>query len=303
MKNLTVRQLVWPAFLVAALLLLSLGNGTVYGIIVPLAALVLAIVLQRYRPNPHSRVDRLDLAVIAGLYLAVVGLFSLAFRVFTQANTAGLFLTFAAGLILGVVGPIVYTVWIRGRALADLGLTRANLGRAFVLGVVLAAVQFFLTLWGYHLPRPVDWVPLVALALTVGFFEAVFFRGFVQNRLHESFGPVAAVGGAAALYALYHVGYGMSAAEMLFLFGLGIVYSVAFATVRNVLVLWPLFVPLGSFYSNLTGGGIQMPWESILGFVDVLALMMASIWLAARRQRRNLSASRGGLGTPGPALP
>lgn len=28
MKNLTVRQLVWPAFLVAALLLLGIGNGT-----------------------------------------------------------------------------------------------------------------------------------------------------------------------------------------------------------------------------------------------------------------------------------
>jgi membrane protease YdiL (CAAX protease family) len=303
MKKLTARQLVWPAYLVAALLLLGMGNGTAYGIIVPLAALVLAIALRSYRPRPNSRVDRLDLAVIAGLYLAVVGLFSLAFRVFTQANTAGLFLTFGAGLLLGVVGPIVYTVWIRGRALAEVGLTRANLARSLVLGVVLAGVQFFLTLWGYQLPRPVDWVPLVALALTVGFFESVFFRGFVQNRLHESLGPVGGVGGSAVLYALYHVGYGMGASEMLFLFGLGVVYSVAFATVRNVLVLWPLLVPLGSFYSNLAGGGIQMPWESILGFVDVLALMMASIWLAARRQRRNLSARRGGLGTPGPALP
>jgi hypothetical protein len=303
MKKLTARKLVWPVYLVAALLLLGMGNGTAYGIVVPLAALVLAIALRSYRPNPNSQVDRLDLAVIAGLYLAVVGLFSLAFRVFTQANTAGLFLTFAAGLLLGVVGPIVYTVWIRGRALADLGLARANLGRSLVFGVVLAGVQFFLTLWGYHLPRPVDWVPLVALALTVGFFEAVFFRGFVQHRLHESFGPVAGVGGSAVLYALYHVGYGMGASEMLFLFGLGVVYSVAFATVRNIMVLWPLLVPLGSFYSNLAGGDIQMPWESILGFVDVLALMMASIWLAARRQRRNLSATRGGLGTPGPALP
>lgn len=269
----------------------------------PLAALVLAIALKSYKPHPDSRVDRLDLVVIVGLYLAAVGLFSLAFRVFTQANTAGLFLAFAGGLILGVVGPIVYTVWIRGRTLATLGLTRANLGRALVLGAILAGVQFSITLWGHRLPRPVDWVPLVALALTVGFFEAVFFRGFVQSRLHESFGPVAGVGGAAVLYALYHVGYGMGAVEMLFLFGLGVVYSVAFATVRNALVLWPLPVPLGSFYSNLSGGGIQMPWESILGFVDVLALMIASIWLAARRQRRNLSASRGGLGTPGPALP
>ena len=33
---------------------------------------------------------------------------------------------------------------------------------------------------------------------------------------------------------------------MVFLFGLGVLYAVAFALVRNVLVLWPLLTPLGS---------------------------------------------------------
>jgi hypothetical protein len=79
--------------------------------------------------------------------------------VFTQYNTLGLFLCFAAGKLLGVVGPVVYTTWIRCRSLAELGFRRDNLGHAVILGLVLAAVQFLLTLWGDDLPRPVDWVP------------------------------------------------------------------------------------------------------------------------------------------------
>jgi membrane protease YdiL (CAAX protease family) len=206
--------------------------------------------------------------------------------VFTQDHVAGLFLCFGAGMLIGVVGPLVYTVWVRGRPLADLGLTRDNLLPALMLGLLLGGVQFGLTLWGYDLPAPVDWVPLLVLALTVGVFESIFFRGFIQTRLQASFGTVPGIGAAAALYGLYHVGYGMGADEMLFLFGLGVVYAIAYAAVRNLVVLWPLLTPLGSFYANLESGDIEMPWASILGFLDVLALMAAALWLTARHQQR-----------------
>jgi membrane protease YdiL (CAAX protease family) len=279
-------RLVWSAFLVGAVLLLGLGNATLYGVGIPLAALVLVLVLPTSRPRWAVHVDRLDMVAVAGLYVCVVALFWLAFRVFTQANTLGLFLSFAAAMLVGVLGPVGYNTWVRGRSLAGLGITRRHLGQAVVLGLVLAVVQFIITLWGYPLPRPVDWVPLLALAVTVGFFEAVFFRGFIQTRLEASFGPIGGVAGAAALYAAYHVGYGMGGSEMLFLFGLGVVYAVAFTVVRNLVVLWPLLVPLGSFYSNLRGGGIQMPWEAILGFADVLGLMFAGIWFASRHERK-----------------
>ncbi|WP_298588477.1 CPBP family intramembrane glutamic endopeptidase [uncultured Kocuria sp.] len=282
----SLHHLVWPVFLVLALLLLGAGNQVLYGIAVPVAALALVLVVPGTRARWALHVDRLDLAVVAGLYLGVVALFWLAFRGFTQQNTLGLFLSFAAGMLLGVVGPVVYTTWIRGRSLSELGFRRDDLGRTLALGAGLAAVQFALTLWGYDLPQPVDWAPLLALSLTVGFFEVVFFRGFVQNRLEAGFGSVAGIGAAAILYAAYHVGYGMGASEMLFLFGLGVVYAVAFALVRSVLVLWPLLVPLGSFYNNLQGGEITMPWAAILGFAEVLALMLATVWLAARHERR-----------------
>ena len=292
----------WPAFLVLALLFLGTGNGALYGVAVPLAALAIALALPRSRPSAR-RIDRQDLAAIVGLYVGVVALFTLAFRVFTQDSVAGLFLAFAAGMLLGVVGPIVYTVWVRHRPLSDLGLTRGNLRPAVTLGLALGGVQFAMTLWGYTLPQPVDWVPLLVLSLTVGLFEAVFFRGFIQTRLESSLGRIGGVGGASALYALYHVGYGMGPAEMLFLFGLGVVYGVAFAVVHNIAVLWPLLIPLGSFYNNLESGDIRLPWAAIFGFADVLALMATAVWLAARHQRRDTTPAAVVGPTPPPQAP
>ena len=120
----------------------------------------------------------------------------------------------------------------------------------------------------------------------VGLFEAVFFRGFIQTRLSAALGQPLGIAAAAGLYALYHVGYGMGAREMVFLFGLGVVYSIAYACVHNILVLWPLLIPVGTFFNNLRSGGFELPWASIFGFLDVLGVMFAVIWLARRRERR-----------------
>jgi membrane protease YdiL (CAAX protease family) len=120
-------------------------------------------------------------------------------------------------------------------------------------------------------------------------FESVFFRGFIQNRLTEQFGHAIGVAGAAGAYGLYHVGYGMGLTQIGFLTGLGVVYSVAFSITRNVVVLWPLLTPLGSFYANVTAGDIDLPWASILGFVDIAALMLAAFWFADRAHRRQLA--------------
>ena len=160
------------------------------------------------------------------------------------------------------------------------------------LGVLFAGVQFALTLWGYDLPAAEAWVPLLVMSLVVGAFEAVFFRGFIQGRLEASFGTVPAVAGAGGLYALYHVGYGMAADEMVFLFGLGVVYAIAFRLAGSVLVLWPLLTPLGALHANLEAGDIELPWASIAGFVDVAVVMAVLVWLAHRHQRRRVTSRR-----------
>jgi membrane protease YdiL (CAAX protease family) len=270
-------------FVIGALLLLDLLDLRTWALAVTAAAAILALASSPAQPHRGHAFDARDLRAVAILYVAIVGLFRLAFEVFTTDSLIGLFLAFATGLVLGVVGPIVYQVWGRGRTLESLGIGGHHLRETIALGVVLAGVQFSVTMWGYDLPSPEDWVPLLLMSLTVGIFEAVFFRGFAQNCLEASFGTAPGIAAAAALYALYHIGYGMGIDQMVFLFGLGVVYAIAFALTRNVLVLWPLLTPLGAFFNNLEAGDIELPWASVAGFTDVAAVMGFAIWVGYRK--------------------
>lgn len=278
----------WTLFVIAALLMLPVLPLTVWGVVIPISG---AALLAATAPSARGldwfrrRADPWDLLVVGGLYVAIVGLFRLAFVGFTADSVVGLFLTFAGGLLLGVGGPVIYSTWIRHRPLRTLGLGAHALRPTLTLAAVFGGIQFTIMFWGYALPAPVDWVPLLVLSLTVGLFEAIFFRGFVQGRLEDSFGTAPGVVGAAILYSLYHVGYGMAVGELVFLFGLGIVYAIAYRLVENILVLWPLLTPIGAFFNNLEAGDIVLPWASIAGFADVLAVMAAIIWLAARHER------------------
>ena len=76
---------------------------------------------------------------------------------------------------------------------------------------------------------------------------------------------------------------------LVFLFGLGLVSGIAYACVNNVLVLWQVLIPIGSFYNNLQSGNIDLPWAAIAGFVDVMAVMFAAVWLGHRHELRAVS--------------
>ncbi len=280
------RVVVWSAFVAASLLFLLIDDLVLWASVVVPAALGLSLVPALRARVDHDRADRRDLVAVGLLYVIVVGLFRLAFTVFTTDNVLGLFLAFGFGLLAGVVGPVVYQVWYRGRDLRSIGLGLRQIRPTLALGLVFAGVQYITTLWGYDFPDPVAWVPLLVMSLVVGLFEAVFFRGFVQGRLEASFGVVPAVAGAALLYSLYHVGYGMGYEEMWFLFGLGVVYAIAYRLTTNVLIIWPLLTPMGAFFNNLQSGDIELPWESILGFAEVGILMAVAIWLAHRHIRK-----------------
>ena len=68
------------------------------------------------------------------------------------------------------------------------------------------------------------------------------------------------------------------------------------ALTRSALILWPLLTPLGSFFNAVDSGDIELPWASIAGFLDVLAVMAVAVWLGSRHARKML-------GTETPAAP
>jgi membrane protease YdiL (CAAX protease family) len=147
-------------------------------------------------------------------------------------------------------------------------------------------LQYVGTLAKAQLPPFEKFLPLVALALTIGFFEAVFWRGWVLLRLEEAFGILPAILLGSALYAVYHIGYAMPASEMLFLFFIGIMFAVIFRLTKNLFILWPIFQPMGQLIT-LVRDRLSLPVLASLGFAEVLVVMLVLVWLAARYQKKH----------------
>jgi membrane protease YdiL (CAAX protease family) len=224
------------------------------------------------------------LAALASYALVVAGLY-VAFQVFTTERVAANFITFGPVTLagLGVALPLLYTVLVRRRPLADLGLTVERLAPSLILSLILGWDTYRNTVANSNMGWTREVVPLVTMTLVVGLFEAVFFRGWLQMRFEKAFGLVPGLVLGALCYSGYHVGYGMTWDELPFLFGLGLTFGAFFRLTRNVAVLWPFYTPIGGLYTNLSEG-LSMPFEATYGFLLTLGLMVAVITLAARVQ-------------------
>jgi hypothetical protein len=72
----------------------------------------------------------------------------------------------------------------------------------------------------------------------------------------------------------------------------GLVYAVAFRLTGSVLMLRPLFQPMGQLYT-LVRDGLTVPFEATYGFLDAIGLAVLLLWLAHRfAQGHSLPSSR-----------
>jgi membrane protease YdiL (CAAX protease family) len=237
----------------------------------------------RWKPN-------LDLAVVAISWLLVVGALYTATVILGPELGGGIpyFLLYAVlgATLFGVGIPLYWMVVVRQRPLADLGITTRWLGLSILLQLAFAGLQYMGTLAQAQLPPLEQLVPLIALALTIGFFEALFWRGWLLLRMEESFGIIPAVLLGSLLYALYHIGYAMPLDEIVFLFFVGVMFAVVFRLTKSVFILWPAFQPMGQLVT-LIGDGLTLPLISALGFVEALVVMLVLVWLAARYYKKH----------------
>jgi membrane protease YdiL (CAAX protease family) len=228
-----------------------------------------------------------DLIVVIISYLLVIGCFYTAFQIITTENVAANFILYGPTglLLLGVVLPIAFNSLARKRPLSETGITRKYWITSLILGIVFGTITYMGTLATITLPPLEELFPLVMMALTVGLFESIFFRGWVQLRFEKAFGAIPAIPIAAAFYSLYHVGYGMNLDELWFLFLLGLSFAIAFRITKNVLVLWPFYTWLGGLFTNLSEG-LSIPFEASYGFVNVLAWMLIIIGIISWKSKK-----------------
>ncbi len=233
--------------------------------------------------------DRDLLAVLVSWILVVAGLYTATFIVGSEIWGGMAYFAIYAVLTAGVFGvgfPLYWMIAIRKRPLSDLGITTRGLWISLGLQLVFAAIQYGGTLAKTGIPSFEKFAPLLALALCIGFFEALFWRGWVLLRLEEAFGLIPAILLGSLLYAAYHIGYGMPLSEMTFLFFIGVMYAVAFRLTKNVFLLWPIFQPMGQLVT-LIKDGLELPLLASLGFLEALILMFVMVWLAGRYAQKH----------------
>jgi membrane protease YdiL (CAAX protease family) len=190
--------------------------------------------------------------------------------------------------IFGVGIPLGWMVFYRKRPISYLGITKKNLWISLGLQIVLSFFQYVATLAKADLPSIEELLPLIAMTLAVAFFEALFWRGWVLQRLDEAFGLIPAIILGSALYAIYHVGYGMPISEILFLFWIGVLYAISFRLTRSLFVLWPLYQPMGQLVT-LVKDQLQLPLIASLGFMEALVLMLFLVWIANKFHKKHQS--------------
>ncbi len=231
-----------------------------------------------------------EIWVVLLSWIMVVSAFYTAFQVFTTQRVAANFITFGIiGITLcGVMVPVVWNSLIMKRSLTEIGITRRNLFISIVLGTILASAQYMLTIKNIEMPGFNELLPLLTMAVAVGFYENVFFRGWVQLRMEAYFGIIPSIFLSGIAYSLYHIGYGMAAGEMITLFVIGIVYSAIFRITCNIFILYPLLTPSGALFTIIQDG-LKIPFEATYGFADVIVLIIIGLVIVNKFSKRNYS--------------
>ncbi|WP_082390016.1 CPBP family intramembrane glutamic endopeptidase [Ornatilinea apprima] len=230
--------------------------------------------------NPNK-----DLIAVAVTVLLVMGGISIATNINGQQDRGGIpyFIVYAVitAALCGVALPLYWTVFIRHRSLESLGMTRKWLRRSHFIQLIFVILQFAGIMGKVQFPPLAQLLPLIGLAMFIGFFETVFWRGWVQTRLEAAFGILPSVVLSAALYALHYLAYGASLVDLLSLFLAGLLYSIVFRLTSNVLIIWPVFLPMRILISLINDGRtISMP--AVLGLFGVWLLMLGLVRVAGQ---------------------
>jgi hypothetical protein len=111
------------------------------------------------------------------------------------------------------------------------------------------------------LPLLTHLVPVLSLVLAIGLIDAVFWRGWMPLRRGEVFGFLPAL---VPVGAVHRRPYGIpkSVQGRGALLWIGITHAVGFRIAKRVLLLWPVFQPVGQLRGprrHVVGGTVGTP--------------------------------------------
>ena len=204
-------------------------------------------------------------------------------------------LSFLIFVLIGTVGvcvilPLYLMVVRRKKGLDTLGITTKHWLASLLVGVLLAGFS----LWDYH--RSFGTSVAMIPGLIVGIYalwEIVFVCGWLQLRFEEAFGIIPGIILAPPCGSLYHIGYGWLDFSLLAsMFIAGVFGAVIFRFTKNILILWPFFMPIASL-RGFKMGGFSPDWTIAGGGIVALVLMLISILLFYRIQNRRVTSKKG----------
>jgi hypothetical protein len=169
-----------------------------------------------------------------------------------------------APIVLGAMAA----VRIIGLSRLDLGLTLRRWPLQLAVG--LTGIIFGLVEYGILQPEPLAqelswralWLPVLVLVLGTGLAEEFTFRGVIQSTATGALGK-AGVLYVALVFALLHLGY-KSLADLLFVFGVGLIFGYVVLKTRSI-----LGVTLSHSLTNVTlfllAPLVIVPWWNGIG--------------------------------------
>ncbi len=201
----------------------------------------------------------------------------------------GTWLSFIIFVLIGTVGvcvifPLYWMVVRRKKGLDTLGITTKHWLASLLVGVLLAGFS----LWGHYHSFGISAAIIPSLIVGVyALWEIVFVCGWLQLRFEEAFGIIPGIILAALCGSLYHIGYGSCDFSILVvLFIVGVFPAAIFRSTKNILILWPFFMPVASL-RGFKMGGFSPDWTTAGCGAVSLVLMLISIFLFYRIQNRN----------------
>jgi hypothetical protein len=192
-------------------------------------------------------------------------------------------------LLLNVLFPVWYVLFVRREGLDALGVTRRWWWLAALISLAWSA-RAWVSLQQLASFRPnVDLLPhVVGNGLIL--WEPFFVYGWLQLRWERAFGVVPGLLLTGASFAAYHLGsYPPELVQRFFLAALA---SAALLRVtRNLLTVWPLTHAVSSALGTLAGGFV-FDWQADAIRAALLAIQVAAIAWMDRRARSHRAPGR-----------